>query len=425
MIAEILSVGTELLMGQIANTDAQYISRRLSELGVTLYRHTTVGDNPARVKQALAEALSRSDMVITTGGLGPTEDDLTKEMVGEFFGLPMELDEKSLEAVRARMCRLGREMTENNNKQAYFPRGAIIMPNECGTAPGCIVERDGQAVAVLPGPPREMKDMFERQLAPWLRKRSGGEHIESRFLRIFGVGESKTEMLLLDLFHGDNPTLALYCGAGEVTARISARVPLGEDASALIDPMEAEIRRRLGNAVYAAYGPGDEVSLASTVLKMLAKRGETVTTAESCTGGMLISHLIDCPGASAAVHEGHVTYSNEAKMRVLGVRAETLEQYGAVSAECALEMAEGARRVSGSTWAIATTGVAGPDGGTPEKPVGLVYVGIAGPDGVRAERLMLRGDRDWIRTLTCQNALNLLRAAVPRQCREPAPSAPC
>ena len=200
---------------------------------------------------------------------------------------------------------------------------------------------------MLPGPPREMKDMFERQLAPWLRKRSG-EHIESRFLRIFGVGESKTEMLLLDLFHGDNPTLALYCGAGEVTARISARVPLGEDASALIDPMEAEIRRRLGNAVYAAYGPGEEVSLASTVLKMLAKRGETVTTAESCTGGMLISHLIDCPGASAAVHEGHVTYSNEAKMRVLGVRAETLEQYGAVSAECALEMAEGARRVSGS-----------------------------------------------------------------------------
>ena len=205
-----------------------------------------------------------------------------------------------------------------------------------------------------------------------------------------------------------------------MTARISARVPLGEDASARIDPMEAEIRRRLGSAVYAAYGPGEEVSLASVVLKTLIERGETVTTAESCTGGMLISHLIDCPGASAAVHEGHVTYSNEAKMRVLGVRAETLEKHGAVSAECALEMAEGARRVSGSDWAIATTGVAGPDGGTPEKPVGLVYVGIAGPDGAHAERLMLRGDRDWIRTLTCQNALNMLRAAVPpasRQCR--------
>ena len=408
MVAEILSVGTELLMGQIANTDAQYLSRRLSELGVTLYRHTTVGDNPSRVKQALAEALERADMVITTGGLGPTEDDLTKEMVGEFFGLPMELDEKSLEALRTRMCRIGREMTENNNKQAYFPRSAIIMPNACGTAPGCIVEHDGKAVAVLPGPPREMKDMFERQLAPYLRRRSG-EHIESRFLRVFGVGESKTEVLLLDLFHGENPTLALYCGAGEVTARISARVPLGTDAAPMIDPMEAEIRRRLGNAVYAAYGPGEEVNLASTVLKILMERGESIATAESCTGGMLISHLIDCPGASAAVHEGHVTYSNEAKMRVLGVRAETLQAHGAVSAECALEMAEGARRASGATWALSTTGVAGPDGGTPEKPVGLVYVGVAGPDGARAERLMLRGDRDWIRTLACQNALNLLR----------------
>lgn len=408
MVAEILSVGTELLMGQIANTDAQYISRRLSELGVTLYRHTTVGDNPARVKQALHEALSRADMVITTGGLGPTEDDLTKEMVGEFLGLPMELDAKSLEAVRARMCRIGREMTENNNKQAYFPRGAIIMPNACGTAPGCIVERDGKAVAVLPGPPREMKDMFERQLAPYLRKRSG-LHIESRFLRVFGVGESKTETLLLDLFHGENPTLALYCGAGEVTARISARVRADEDATPMIAPLEAEIRRRLGDAVYAAYGPGEEVSLASTVLKMLIARGETVTAAESCTGGMLVSHLIDCPGASAAVLEGHVTYSNQAKMRVLGVRAETLAAHGAVSAECALEMAEGARRESGATWALSTTGVAGPDGGTPEKPVGLVYVGVAGPDGAKAERLMLRGDRDWIRTLACQNAFNLLR----------------
>ena len=412
MIAEILSIGTELLMGQIANTDAQYISRRLAELGANLYRHTTVGDNPARVKEALGEAIARADIVITTGGLGPTEDDLTKEMVAEFFGLPMEMHAPSLEALTERMNRLGREITPNNYKQAMMPRGAIVMPNLRGTAPGAIVESEQKAVAILPGPPHEMQDMFERQLAPWLRKRSG-EHIESRFLRIFGVGESKTEMLLLDLFHSDDPTLALYCGAGEVTARISARVPLGADANALIDPMEAEIRRRLGSAVYAAYGPGEEVSLASVVLKMLIERGETVATAESCTGGMLISHLIDCPGASAAVHEGHVTYSNEAKMRVLGVQAETLEKHGAVSAECALEMAEGARRVSGSDWAIATTGVAGPDGGTPEKPVGLVYVGIAGPDGARAERLMLRGDRDWIRTLTCQNALNMLRAAVP------------
>ncbi len=408
MIAEILSVGTELLMGQIANTDAQYISRRLSELGVSLFRHTTVGDNPARVRQALGEALERADMVITTGGLGPTEDDLTKEMVAEYFGLPMELDEASLEAVKARMCRIGREMTPNNNKQAFFPRGAVILPNACGTAPGCIVERDGKAVAVLPGPPREMKDMFERRLAPYLRRRSG-LHIESRFLRVFGVGESKTETLLLDLFHSENPTLALYCGAGEVTARISARVAAGEDASPLIAPVEAEIRRRLGDAVYAAYGPGEEVSLASTVLQMLTARSQSVAVAESCTGGMLASRLIDCPGASAAVLEGHVTYSNQAKRRALGVRQETLDAHGAVSAECALEMAEGARRASGATWAVSTTGVAGPDGGTPQKPVGLVFIGVAGPDGASARQLMLRGDREWIRTLACQNALDILR----------------
>ena len=405
MVAEILSVGTELLMGQIANTDAQYLSRRLSELGVTLYRHTTVGDNPARVKAAIAEGLSRADIVITTGGLGPTEDDLTKEMVGEFFGLPMDLHAQSLAAIEERMRRIGREMTENNRKQAYFPRGAIIMPNLQGTAPGCIVESGKKAVAVLPGPPRELIDMFERQLAPYLRERSGA-HIESRFLRIFGVGESMVETKLIDLFHSENPTLALYCGPGEVTARISARVELSADAAGMIAPLEAEIRRRLGSAVYAE---GMDASLAKAVLSLLAARNETVAFAESCTGGKLCACVIDCPGASAAVLEGSVAYANAAKRRMLGVRAETLEKFGAVSEECAREMAEGARSASGATWALSTTGVAGPSGGTAEKPVGLVYVGVAGPTGARAEKFQFRGDRDWVRTLACQNALNLLR----------------
>lgn len=408
MVAEILSVGTELLMGQIANTDAQYLSRRLSELGVTLYRHTTVGDNPARVKHAIAESLSRADLVITTGGLGPTEDDLTKEMVGEFFGLPLELDAKSLEAIETRMKHFGRGMTENNLKQAYFPHGAIIMPNLMGTAPGCIVEVDEKAVAVLPGPPRELKDMFERQLAPYLAKRSGA-HIESKFLRIFGVGESMAETKLLDLFHSKNPTLALYCGAGEVMARISARVHTGSDAQKMIEPLEAEIRNRLGNAVYAT---GADATMAQTALNHLSDRKETVAFAESCTGGRLAAYMIDCPGASAAVLEGHVTYANEAKTRVLGVKPETLEKFGAVSAECAMEMAAGARSISDADWVLSTTGVAGPDGGTAEKPVGLVYVGIAGPNGVQAKEFRFRGDRDWIRTLACQNALNLLRLAL-------------
>ena len=247
MIAEILSVGTELLMGQIANTDAQYISRRLSELGITIYRQVTVGDNPARVKEAIRQALTRCDIVITTGGLGPTEDDLTKEMVAEVLNREMALDEESLNRITAYMQRIGREMTRNNLKQAMFPAGAIIMPNQCGTAPGCIVTEGEKAVAVLPGPPHELKDMFDRELAPYLAKRSGVV-IESRFLHEFGIGESMLETRLLDLFHTENPTLALYCGAGEVMARITARAEDRESAIRLIEPLEEEIRARLGGA---------------------------------------------------------------------------------------------------------------------------------------------------------------------------------
>lgn len=405
MIAEILSVGTELLMGQIANTDAQYISRRLSELGVTLYRHTVVGDNPARVKQALDEALSRADMVITTGGLGPTEDDLTKEMVAEYFHLEMELHQPSLDEIVAYMTRTGRPMTENNKKQAYFPVGSIIMPNLCGTAPGCIVEQNGKSVAVLPGPPRELKDMFDRQLAPYLARRSG-MHIESKFLRVFGIGESSLETMLLDLFHSDNPTLALYCGAGEVQARISARADTPEAAQALIAPLEAEILRRVGSAFY---GYGSDNSMSHVVLQKLLERRETVAFAESCTGGRIAASLIDHAGASDALSESYVTYSNEAKMRLLGVSEETLKAHTAVSAQCAAEMAEGARRASHAHWGVSATGIAGPDGGTPESPVGTVFIGVAGPDGVQSHEFHFRGNRDWVRTLAAVNALNLLR----------------
>ena len=408
MIAEILSVGTELLMGQIANTDAQYISRRLSELGVTLYRHVVVGDNPGRVREALGEALRRADIVITTGGLGPTEDDLTKEMVAEYFNLPMQLHQPSLDALTSYMTRLGREMTPNNIKQAYFPAGCIIMPNLCGTAPGCIVEHDNHAVAVLPGPPRELKDMFDRQLAPYLARRSG-MHIESRFLRVFGIGESSLETLLLDLFHSENPTLALYCGAGEVQARISARAESVEAAQALMQPLEDEIRRRVGDALYAV---GADCTMSSAVLELLKARGETVCFAESCTGGRIAASLVDNAGASDVLAESYVTYSNAAKMRILGVTEATLRDHGAVSAQCAREMADGARRVSGSTWGVSATGVAGPDGGTPEKPVGTVFVGVSGPNGAEAFEFHFRGNRDWVRTLTVGNALNKLRLAM-------------
>ncbi len=408
MVAEILSVGTELLMGQIANTDAQFISKRLSELGISIYRQTTVGDNPGRVLEALRESLSRSDIVITTGGLGPTEDDLTKEMVAKYFGFEMELHQPSYDALVLRMNRYGRQMTQNNLKQAYFPKGSIVMENLRGTAPGCIVEMDGKAVAVLPGPPRELTDMFDRQLAPYLERRSGVS-IQSRFLKIFGLGESNVENMLIDLFHSDNPTLALYCGAGEVTARISARVPAGEDAFRLIDPVYEEIKRRVGDALY---GEGAGATLAQAVLDLLKRRGETVTFAESCTGGLLAGEFVNCPGASDALNEGYVTYSNEAKEKLLGVKRETLEQFGAVSAECAQEMALGALNHAGADWAVAVTGIAGPGGGTKEKPAGTVWLCVAHADRAEAKKHEFMGDRQWVRTLSVVNALNELRIAI-------------
>ena len=408
MIAEILSVGTELLMGQIANTDAQFISRRLGELGVTIYRHSTVGDNPARVREALQEALSRSDMVITTGGLGPTEDDLTKEMVAEYFGLEMELHQPSLDALKAFMERFGKKMTPNNLKQAYFPRGCTVMPNACGTAPGCIVEQGGKTVAVLPGPPMELMDMFDRQLAPYLQARSG-QVIRSRFLKIFGLGESNVETLLSDLFHSGNPTLALYCGPGEVTARITARAAAPEKAEAMMQPVYEEILRRVGEA---CYGEGVNRTPADAVRELLKNRGETVTFAESCTGGLLCGAFVDCAGASDCLKESFVTYANEAKEQMLGVKSETLARCGAVSGECAREMALGAARAAGADWAVSVTGIAGPGGGTAEKPVGTVWIGVAHGGAAQAREYHFRGQRQWIRKLSVVNALNQLRLAM-------------
>lgn len=405
MIAEILSVGTELLMGQIVNTDAQFLSRRLSALGITVYRHVTVGDNPGRVQEAIRQALTRSDLVITTGGLGPTEDDLTKEMVAKVFGLEMELHQESLDKITGYFASMDREMTENNKKQAYFPVGAHIMPNRKGTAPGCIVEKDGKRVAVLPGPPFELTDMYEQQLEPYLLSLSD-KVIASKFLRIVGIGESSLETQLKDLFHWESPTLALYCSPGEVQARLTVMCGRDEDPAPMLAPLEKEIRSRLGNHVY---GEGLDNSMANTVVALLKKAGKTVTTAESCTGGMLCAQLVDISGASDVLNEAHVTYSNASKEKVVGVSHETLEMHGAVSGECAREMAEGARRVSGSDYGLSTTGIAGPGGGTPEKPVGTVYIGVAYEGGSDVIRLNLRGDRTRIRTMTCLQALNLLR----------------
>ncbi len=408
MVCEILSVGTELLMGQVANTDAQYISQRLSALGITVYRHTVVGDNVGRLDEALSTALSRSDFVITTGGLGPTEDDLTKETVAAHFKREMHMDEASLAHIKDCMERAGKVMTDNNIKQALIPEGAIIMPNDNGTAPGCIIEEDIKTVAVLPGPPSEMKDMFEKQLFPYLKARSG-QTLASRYLHIFGVGESMVETKLMDLFHLGTPTLALYCSTAETTARLSVMCPLGVDPAPILDPVEEEIRKRLGSALYAE---GMEETMPKVVYRMLKERGLKVSFAESCTGGMLASSLVDQPGASDVFDESYITYSYEAKMRLLGVSAETLRTEGAVCEECAKQMAAGARNRSKSDYALAITGIAGPDGGTATKPVGLVYIGIADSNGARAQEFRFRGDRTDIRTSAIKHALNMLRMTM-------------
>lgn len=406
MLCEILSVGTELLMGQIANTDAQFLARRLSAIGITMHRTVTVGDNPGRVKEALNEALARADLVITTGGLGPTEDDLTKEMVAEYFGLPMRLHQESLDKIERYFAASSRKMTENNRKQALFPEGCRIMPNRKGTAPGCIVEKGGKRVAVLPGPPFELIDMYEQQLEPYLLSLSD-KIIRSRFLHIVGVGESEVETRLLDLFHVGNPTLALYCNPGEVTARMTVMVDRSDDGAALLDPMEAEIRRRLGNAVYAE---GIDAAMKSEIVRRLCERHETIAVAESLTGGMLAAQIVDVPGASDVLIEGHVVYMNEAKERVLGVSPEILNSVGAVSEECARAMAEGALKRSNADYALSTTGIAGPGGGTEKAPVGTVFVALAGRDfETRVLELHLRGDRTRIRAMSCLRALNLLR----------------
>ena len=408
MIAEIVSVGTELLMGQIVNTDAQFLARRLAALGITMYRQSTVGDTPGRVKEAVREALSRADLVITTGGLGPTEDDLTKEMVAEALGLPMVRHDEVVEGIRRYFESTGREMTPNNLRQADFPEGARLMPNRKGTAPGCIAEKDGKRVAVLPGPPHELIDMYEQQLEPYLLSLSD-QVIASRFLHIVGVGESIVETRLMDLFHWESPTLALYCAPGEVTARLTVRCGKDVDPAPLLEPLQKEIRARLGESVYAE---GLDASMPKTVVEMLTARRETVSVAESLTGGMLASRLVDVPGASAVLGESYVTYANEAKERLLGVSGETLRAHGAVSEQCAREMAEGCRRASGADWALATTGIAGPDGGTPEKPVGTVYIACAGRQGVVVKALKLRGDRTRVRSMTCLYAMDLLRVSM-------------
>ncbi len=411
MIAEILCVGTELLMGQVVNTNGAFISRGLAALGITQYHQTVVGDNPERLREAYRTALSRADAVITSGGLGPTVDDITKRAAAEVLGKSLEVFPEAEAMVRQRFAEYRREMTPNNLGQAMFVPGTILLPNPNGTAPGAIVPAgEGKVIIHLPGPPRELEPMFRDQVMPWLAERSGRKLV-SRYIRIFGMGESKVDSLLADLENGADPTLSPYCSLGEVQLRVTTAAADEAEALERISPLVAKVKERLGDVVYDVCADEDG-SLARSAVAALKDRGWTVATAESLTGGMIAAELVTVPGASDVVRGGFVTYQSVAKTMLLGVPEETIERYDVVSAEVAVAMAAGARERLGVDVAVSATGLAGPGGGTPERPVGTVFLGLATAEGVRAIPLRLSGDRARIRTLTMKHAIHaVLRAA--------------
>ncbi len=405
--AELISVGTELLLGNILNTDARFLSRELSKLGMNVYYQTVVGDNPERLRRAVDIAKGRADIIITTGGLGPTCDDLTKQTLAAAFGKKLVFHEESAERIRDYFEQNlhGAPMPENNLQQAMLPDGCVILPNDWGTAPGCIFEADGCHVVMLPGPPIECEPMFCAHVVPYLQKLSG-ETIRSRTLKLFGMGESAVEARLRDRMNAlTNPTLAPYAKTGEVELRITAKAESDAEADALIAPVEEEVRAIFGDLIYGA----DVGSLEEVVLAALKEKGLTLSCAESCTGGLIAKRLTDLPGASAAFEGGAVTYWSEVKRGLLGVPQTLLDEKGAVSEEVARAMAEGARTVFGSDLAVSATGVAGPDSDERGNPVGLVYVALATPEGTFCRELHLGQSRDRVRTTAAHHAFDMTR----------------
>ena len=405
--AEIISVGTELLLGSIANTDAQMISRELSGLGINVYYHTVVGDNPARLKAAVEIAKERADIIITTGGLGPTCDDLTKQTLAEAFGKRLGFHAPTAERIKnyfKERLHVG-TVTENNLQQAMLPENCTIFENDWGTAPGCAFQAERWHVLMLPGPPRECSSMFLSCAIPYLRGFSDGV-ILSRNIRIFGMGEAQVEdKLRARMLAMENPTLAPYAMEGEVLLRVTARAETEEEAEALLEPEVARLKDIFGQLIYGV----DVDSLESVVLSLLKQKELTLAVAESCTGGILAKRLTDIPGASEVFLGGVVSYSEDAKNRLLGVPHQLLDNWGAVSREVAKSMAVGAMQTLGANLALAITGVAGPDQDDRNNPVGLVYVALAAKDNVWACALHLGSDRSRIRNRAAGHALDMLR----------------
>ncbi len=408
MRVELFSVGTELLLGEIVDTNAAYLAEKLSHLGIDVYHKTTVGDNAERLAAALRIALGRAEVVLATGGLGPTEDDVTAAVFAEVMGAELVPDEESAEKIRSFVRARGITLLESLLKQAQVPQGAQVVPNPVGTAPGFILTKDGKTVIALPGVPAEMRAMAEQTVLPYLAARhaaAGDAVLVTRTLRLVGLGESQAEAEILDLIHAQsNPTIAPYAKSMEVQFRLGAKAATAEAAAELIAPVEAEIRRRLGDHVYGA----DDETLEQQVGRRLRQAGETLAVAESCTGGLIGHHLTSVSGSSDYFLASLVTYDNSAKTALLGVPEEVLKAHGAVSPQTAQAMAEGVRQAVEADYGLAVTGVAGPTGGTEAKPVGLVFLALADADETVVEEQRLRGDRAMIKERAAQQALYLL-----------------
>ncbi len=409
MTVELISVGTELLLGNIVNTNAAYLAEQCAGLGLSCFFQSVVGDNGERLKLVLKMAMERSDIVILSGGLGPTEDDLTKETVAEVCGKRLVLHEPSRAAIEGYFRKKGMEPAESNWKQAMLPEGCLVMENPNGTAPGVIIETEQARVLLLPGPPGELRPMFEACARPYLAGLSP-RALCSRTVKICGVGESSAETLIMDMIDAQsNPTLATYAKTGEVHIRVTAGAETEEAANELIEPVVDELQRRFGEAVYSTE---NDVTLEAAVLELLRENQMTVTCAESCTGGMLSARLINVAGASDVYRVGLVTYGNEAKSRFLGVREATLQTCGAVSAQTAEEMALGAAAAAEADVAVAVTGIAGPDGGTEEKPVGLVYIACSVRGRTAVRQYHFAGNRSKVREAAVAAALTLAREHI-------------
>ncbi len=406
MNCEILNVGTELLLGDILNTNAQFLSQELAKLGIGVQYISTVGDNEYRLKRSIMNALEHSDIVITTGGLGPTADDITKEVCSDVFGMELELHQESLENMKAYFGRFNHAMPLTNEKQAYMPKGAIIFKNKFGTAPGCVIEKDKKLIIMLPGPPRELVPMFNEYVNPFLQKFSNSIIVSHR-VRTFGIGESALAEKVSDLLDNSNPTVAPYAKDGEALLRVTAKAKTKEEAEKMIDPIVENLNAQFGSLIYGV----DYENIEQKLVELLAQKNMTISIAESCTGGYTSKRITDISGASGVFECGIISYSNRIKNQVLKVSEDTLKKYSVISGPVAVEMAQGALNLSGASIAIGITGIAGPNSDETGSPVGLSFIALSDGKSAWLKKLEIgrNGQRDYNRYVTGSHAFNMAR----------------